>query len=59
MDDGFPGEFIEVPLEPWAVYVGDYVTIACRHEGRRFVADRIVVVDLPGAAMPLEKGPAR
>jgi hypothetical protein len=48
-DSGFSGAFIETPLEPWAVYVGDHVTIECRHEGKRLVAVKMTVTDLPGA----------
>jgi hypothetical protein len=47
---GFPNDFVETPLEPWAVYLGDHVTIDCRHDGRRLVALKIVVTDLPGEA---------
>jgi hypothetical protein len=46
---GFPNDFVEAPLEPWAVYVGDHVTIVCRHDGPRFVALKLTVTDLPGA----------
>jgi hypothetical protein len=48
-DGGFTGDFIETPLEPWAVYVGDHVTIECRQEGKRLVAVKMTVTDLPGA----------
>ena len=48
-DGGFTGVFIETPLEPWAVYVGDHVTIECRREGKRLVAVKMTVTDLPGA----------
>jgi hypothetical protein len=47
--DGFVGAFVETPLEPWAVYVGDHVTIECRREGARLVAVKMTVTDLPGA----------
>ena len=46
---GFPNDFVETPLEPWAVYVGDHVTILCRHDGTRLVALKLTVTDLPGA----------
>jgi hypothetical protein len=47
---GFPNDFVETPLEPWAVYVDDHVTIECRYEGARLVALKLTVTDLPGAA---------
>jgi hypothetical protein len=46
---GFAGDFVETPLEAWAVYVGDHVTIDCRHDGTRLVAVKMTVTDLPGA----------
>jgi hypothetical protein len=47
---GFPNDFVETPLEPWAVYLDDHVTIECRQEGARLVALKMTVTDLPGAA---------
>ena len=47
--DGFVGAFVETPLDPWAVYVGDHVTIECRRDGARLVAVKMTVTDLPGA----------
>jgi len=47
--DGFMGAFVEAPLEAWAVYVGDHVTIECRRDGPRLVAVKMTVTDLPGA----------
>jgi hypothetical protein len=47
---GFRNDFVETPLEPWAVYLDDHVTIECRHEGARLVALKMTVTDLPGAA---------
>jgi hypothetical protein len=47
--NGFPGAFVEAPLEAWAVYVGDHVTIECRRDGTRLVAVKMTVTDLPGA----------
>jgi hypothetical protein len=47
---GFPNDFVETPLEPWAVYLGDHVTVECRREGARLVALKLTVTDLPGAA---------
>jgi hypothetical protein len=46
---GFPGDFIEVPLGPEAVYVSDYVTVECRHEGKKMFALKITVTELPDA----------
>jgi hypothetical protein len=48
MDDGasgFRGNFLEVPLEPDAVYLHDYVTVECRHEGTRLLALKITVIE--------------
>jgi len=42
---GFPGNFVEAPLEPDAVYLHDYVTVECRHEGARLLALRITVIE--------------
>jgi hypothetical protein len=44
---GFKSDFVEVPLEPEAVYLNDYVTVECRHEGARMLALKITVVELP------------
>jgi hypothetical protein len=44
---GFPGDFIEVPLGPEAVYLKDYVTVECRHEGKKMFAQKITVTELP------------
>jgi hypothetical protein len=35
---GFAGDFVERRLGPEHVYLNDYVTVACRHEGQRLVA---------------------
>jgi hypothetical protein len=40
---GFPGDFVETPVGPDRVYLGDYVTVDCRHEGKRLVALKITV----------------
>ena len=42
---GFPGDFAETRLGPDGVYLNDYVTIDCRHEGRRLVALKITVIE--------------
>jgi hypothetical protein len=44
--DGFPGEFVEGALMPGEIYLNDYVTIDCRHEGERLVALKITVVEV-------------
>ena len=41
---GFPGDFVETRLGPDGVYLNDYVTVDCRHEGRRPVALKITGV---------------
>lgn len=46
---GFPGDFIEVPLGAEAVYLNDYVTVDCRHEGKKMFALKITVTELPDA----------
>jgi hypothetical protein len=42
---GFPGDFVETALGPEDVYLSDYVTVDCRHEGRRLVALKITVTE--------------
>jgi hypothetical protein len=44
---GFPGDFAEIGLGPDTVYLGDYVTVEARHEGKRLLALRITVIELP------------
>ncbi|MBI1846536.1 MAG: hypothetical protein HYR86_06145 [Candidatus Rokubacteria bacterium] len=46
---GFPGDFVETPLGPAGVYLNDHVTVDCRHEGKRQVALKITVIELPAA----------
>ena len=46
---GFPGDFMEVPLGPEAVYLHDYVTVECRHEGKRLLALKITVIEVEDA----------
>ena len=36
---GFPGDFVETRLGPEGVYLNDHVTVDCRHEGKRLVAE--------------------
>lgn len=40
----FPAEFTDLPLLR-EVAAGDFVTVECRHEGRRLVALRVTVVE--------------
>ena len=42
---GFPGEFIEGPLHPTDIEVGDMVTVLCRKDGHRPVALKIIFAD--------------
>ena len=46
---GFPGDFVETPLGPEAVYLNDYVTVECRHEGKQLLALKITVAELADA----------
>ena len=46
---GFRGDFVETQVGPEDVYLNDYVTIDCRHEGKRLVALKITVTGLPAA----------
>ena len=39
----YPGDFIEARLDPWSFAVGDFVTVDCRHEGKRLIALKITV----------------
>ena len=43
---GFPGDFVEVPVGPDAVYMNDYVTVESRHEARRVVAVKVTAAQL-------------
>lgn len=47
---GFPGDFVEVVLGPEAVYLNDFVTAECRHEGKRLLALKITVAELAAEA---------
>ncbi len=44
---GFQGDFVETPIGPESVYLHDYVTVDCRHEGKRLMALKITVTELP------------
>jgi hypothetical protein len=56
---GFPGDFVETPVGPDRVYLGDYVTVDCRHEGNRLVALKITVPELPAASSSSGRGNLR
>ena len=43
---GFAGDFVETPLGPDGVYLNDYVTIDCVHEGKRLIALKITVTEV-------------
>jgi hypothetical protein len=45
--NGLAGEFVELELESDGIYLNDYVTVDCRHEGKRLVALKITVIELP------------
>lgn len=40
---GFPGDFVEMRVGPEDVYLNDYVTVDCLHEGKRLIARKITV----------------
>lgn len=44
---GYQGDFVEFPIGPDRVYLNDYVTVECRHEGKRLVALKITVIEIP------------
>jgi hypothetical protein len=44
---GFAGDFMEVSVEPDEIYLNDYVTIDCRHEGTRLVALKVTATEVP------------
>lgn len=43
---GFPGDFVETVLDPEFVYLYDYVTVDCLHEGKELLALKITVTEL-------------
>ena len=45
---GFAGDLVESRLGPEDVYVNDYVTVDCRHEGKSLVALKITVTEPAG-----------
>jgi hypothetical protein len=58
---GFPGDFVEMRMGVASVFLNDYVTVECRHEGGRQVALKVTVVYVPPAATerPLTHEPGR
>jgi hypothetical protein len=44
---GFPGDFVETLIGPESVYLHDYVTVDCRREGKRLMALKITVTEVP------------
>jgi hypothetical protein len=52
---GYRNDFVETPLERWAVYVGDFVTVECVQRGGRLTASKVIVTDLPGGGMVEEE----
>ena len=41
---GFPGDFVEEPLEAWDLFFFDYVTVDCLHKDGRMIALKITVL---------------
>ena len=46
--DGWPGEFLEGALPPDGLYLDDYVTVDCLHEGSKQIALKITVTEVFG-----------
>ena len=44
--DGLLDGFVEGALEPGEIYLNDYVTIDCLHEGKRLIARKITVIEV-------------
>jgi hypothetical protein len=44
---GFRGDWVEFEIGPERVYLYDQVTVECRHEGKRLVALKITVIEVP------------
>jgi hypothetical protein len=42
----YAGEFVEMPIGPDGVYLNDFVTIDCVHEGKRLIALKITVTEV-------------
>jgi hypothetical protein len=45
---GWPGEFVEVRLDQWAVKAGDFVTVHVEKDGTRATATKITVAVTEG-----------
>jgi hypothetical protein len=48
---GYRHDFVETPLEAWAVYVGDFVTVEAVEQRNRLNALKVTVTDLPGGGL--------
>ena len=44
---GFRGDWVEFEIGPERVYLNDQITVECRHDGKRLVALKITVVEVP------------
>ena len=44
--NAYAGEFVEMPIGPDGLYLNDFVTIDCVHEGKRLIALKITVTDV-------------
>jgi hypothetical protein len=44
---GSLGPYVVRPIAAWAIYTGDYVTVDCRHEGKRLIATAVTVTYIP------------
>src|SRR5215470_1274258 len=44
---GFRGDFVEFKIGPERVYLNDQVKVECRHDGKRLVAMKITVIEIP------------
>ena len=49
---GFVGDYVEEPLAPWGLAPGDFVTVECRHVGKRLIGVKITVADISKTAAP-------
>jgi len=43
---GFPGDLVETVLDPEFIYLYDYVTVDCLHQGKELLALKITVMEL-------------
>jgi hypothetical protein len=46
---GFAGDFVELAIERSGLYLNDHVTVDCRHDGKRLIALKVTVTELPVA----------